>query len=45
VRAAFGDVLLKTQSTENWGEKAWYMRYTFDGLVKAANAWAAKKKP
>jgi hypothetical protein len=45
VRAAFGDVLLKTQATENWGEKAWYMRYTFDGLKIAADNWAAKKKP
>lgn len=43
VRTAFGDVLLKAQAAESFGEKAWHMRYTFDGLTKAAEKWATQQ--
>ena len=46
VREKFGDVLLRVQPQDmSFGEKAWHMRYTFDGLLKAAKKWAAAKNP
>ena len=43
VRTAFGDVLVKTRAAESFAEKAWHMRYTFDGLSKAAETWAKQQ--
>ncbi len=36
VRSVFGDVLLKAQAAGSFAEKAWWMRYTFDGYLKGA---------
>jgi serine protease Do len=43
VRGVFGDVLLKTQ-TGTFGDKAWHIRFTFDGLLVAATKWAEQKQ-
>jgi hypothetical protein len=39
VRTAFGDGLLRAQSMGTFKEKAWAMRDTFDGLIKAFETW------
>ena len=41
-RRVFGDVLLQSQSSQSFAEKAWFMRYTFDGWVKGAQKLAKK---
>jgi serine protease Do len=47
VRDALANVLLKTQTATGFADKAWHMRYTFDGLLKAANKRAnnSPRKP
>jgi serine protease Do len=45
VRAAFGDVLLKSQALPDFKAKAWAMRDTFDGVLIAAKKWAANPPP
>jgi serine protease Do len=41
IRTAFGDGLLKANAKKDFKEKAWAMRDTFDGLLKAAEKWVA----
>jgi len=41
VRTAFGDGLLKANTKQEFDDKAWTMRDTFDGLINAAKDWAA----
>lgn len=43
VRVAFGDGLVRVNAfgTTAYKEKAWALRDTFDGLLKAAKSWAA----
>jgi serine protease Do len=40
VRSAFGDGLLRAGSVDTFTEKAWAMRDTFDGLLRAVEDWA-----
>ncbi len=39
VRSAFGDGLLRATSLGTFKEKAWALRDTFDGLIKAFKGW------
>lgn len=39
VRGAFGDGLLRATSLGTFKEKAWALRDTFDGLIKAFKTW------
>jgi hypothetical protein len=45
VRAAFGDGMLRASGLKTYKEKAWAMRDTFDGLLRAAHGWAEKHPP
>jgi serine protease Do len=44
VRSAFGDGLLRAQSLGTFKEKAWALRDTFDGLIKAFEKWCKQDK-
>ncbi|HEU4615576.1 MAG TPA: S1C family serine protease [Kofleriaceae bacterium] len=44
VHAAFGDGLLRAQSLGSFKEKAWALRDTFDGLIKAFEKWCKQDK-
>jgi hypothetical protein len=44
VRTAFGDGLLRAQSMGTYKEKAWALRDTFDGLIKAFQKWCESDK-
>ena len=39
VRTAFNDGLTRAKNLESYKEKAWALRDTFDGLIKAFGAW------
>ena len=39
IRTAFDDGLSRAKTLDTYKEKAWAMRDTFDGLLKAANKW------
>lgn len=43
VKRAFGDGLLRANTLENYKQKAWAMRDTFDGLLDAAERWGAAR--
>jgi serine protease Do len=43
IRGAFGDGLLRAGSVDTFTEKAWAMRDTFDGLLRAAEDWAQQQ--
>lgn len=44
IRSSFGDGLLRAGSVDTFTEKAWAMRDTFDGVLRAADDWA-KNQP
>jgi hypothetical protein len=39
ISSAFGDGLTRAKTLDTYKEKAWAMRDTFDGLLKAAEKW------